>query len=47
MADQPAEKPQPQKLTKETPTRSEWTVPTLAGLLERLSVRPSSPSKLS
>jgi hypothetical protein len=46
MLNQSAKKlPPPERQTKETPTRPEWVVPTLADLLQRLSVTSVNPSK--
>jgi hypothetical protein len=48
MTNQSAQKPQqPQKPIRETLTRPDWVVPTLEGLLKRLSVTSASPSKTS
>jgi hypothetical protein len=48
MTNQSAQKPQqPQKPTRETHTRPDWVVPTLEGLLKRLSVTPAGSSKPS
>jgi hypothetical protein len=45
MSNQSAKKPpQPDTRTKENPNRPEWNVPTLADLLQRLSVSSASSS---